>query len=103
MGDPSAHRDPDGSRADMGAFPSNYGTPITMTLIVPNDYSTIQSAINKSAYGDTIFVNPGTYYEYLTLGYSNFVLMSLEGRDSTIIDGINNGTIFTILNSNIVI
>ncbi len=33
------------------------------TITVPNDYSTIQAAIEKSANGDTIFVKSGTYQE----------------------------------------
>jgi len=31
------------------------------TLLVPSEYSTIQSAINASSAGDTILVSPGTY------------------------------------------
>ena len=32
-------------------------------IVVPNDYSTIQTAINKAAEGDTIFVKTGIYEE----------------------------------------
>lgn len=30
---------------------------------VPGDYTTIQGAINASSNGDTILVEPGTYFE----------------------------------------
>lgn len=40
-----------------------YGTKIT----VPNDYKTIQAAINAASYGDLIVVKPGTYYELLVM------------------------------------
>jgi len=48
-GDPDYPRDPDGSRVDMGALPSVYGTPFMTTLLVPQDYSSIQEAINSSS------------------------------------------------------
>src|SRR5688500_20004135 len=40
------------------------------TLIVPDNYGTIQAAINAASAGDTIVVRPGTYNENLTLNKS---------------------------------
>ena len=36
-------------------------TALTPTIIVPDDYSTIQAAINAATYGDTVYVRAGTY------------------------------------------
>ena len=32
------------------------------TIVVPDDYPTIQAAIDKANAGDTVFVKKGTYY-----------------------------------------
>ena len=53
------------------------------TLLVPNDYSTIQAAIDYSEDGDTISVAAGTYVENISLN-KTIVLMSSEGADNTI-------------------
>ena len=62
------------------------------TLIVPDNYSTIQAAINAASPGDTISVRPGTYAENLTLSKSVILTAasytSLDPtRNTTIIDG----------------
>jgi parallel beta-helix repeat protein len=64
------------------------------TIIVPDDYPTIQAAINAASDGDTIFVKNGTYYENVIVNKS----LSLfgESRDSTIVDGNKSGTVVTI-------
>ena len=49
------------------------------TIIVPDDYLTIQEAINAASPGDTIFVKAGTYYENVVLDKS----VSLIGEDKT--------------------
>lgn len=61
---------------------------------VPSQYSTIQSAINTSVNGDTVLVQPGTYFENLNLRGKNIVLTSLfyqnfnySAIQSTIING----------------
>ena len=46
----------------------------TATLLVPGEYSTIQSAIDASSNDDTILVSEGTYYENI-----NFILNSGRG------------------------
>jgi parallel beta-helix repeat protein len=54
------------------------------TIIVPDDYPTIQEAINAASSGDIIYVKAGTYYESITINKP----LSLEGEDAavTIID-----------------
>ncbi|MEW6608991.1 MAG: hypothetical protein AB1414_16360 [bacterium] len=39
-------------------------------LYVPGSYTTIQSAINATTTGDTIYVAPGTYTEALSINKS---------------------------------
>ena len=43
---------------------------------VPGDYSTIQSAINASSNGDTVLVEPNTYFENINFRGKNIVLTS---------------------------
>ena len=50
-------------------------------------YSTIQSAINAAAPGDTVLVAPGTYYENLLVQNKSIALKSIAGAATTIIDG----------------
>jgi outer membrane protein assembly factor BamB len=67
------------------------------------EYPTIQDAIDNSENTDTVLINPGTYYENITLDGKNIVLGSLylANKDtsyisSTIIDGGENGTVITL-------
>ncbi|MBN1787426.1 MAG: right-handed parallel beta-helix repeat-containing protein [Sedimentisphaerales bacterium] len=60
-------------------------------LLVPSQYSTIQSAVNASSNGDTIKVSPGTYYEAVDLGSKSVNLISTDPNDwdtveATVID-----------------
>ncbi|MDT8781094.1 MAG: hypothetical protein IAX22_00410 [Candidatus Bathyarchaeota archaeon] len=64
--------------------------PITVkaqskTIVVPNDYITIQSAIDHANNGDTVFVKKGYYPETLVVNKSISVIG--EDRNLTIIDG----------------
>jgi parallel beta-helix repeat protein len=64
-------------------------------LTVPDDFSTIQEAINNAIDGDTIFVKTGTYYEHVIVNKS----ISLQGEDvrTTIIDGNLTGNVVYIV------
>lgn len=64
------------------------------TIIVPDDFATIQSAIDKAVEGDTIFVKIGVYDEILKIEKS----LSLvgENQESTIINGHNQGPVVYI-------
>jgi len=53
---------------------------------VPDDYLTIQGAINASRDGDTVRIRAGTYREELRLMRKNIWLESEEGPEVTIID-----------------
>ena len=58
------------------------------TIIVPDDYPTIQEAINNAGEGDTVYVRAGTYYENLIINKT--VSLFGENKSTTIIVG--NGT-----------
>jgi parallel beta-helix repeat protein len=63
-------------------------------IIVPDDYSTIQGAINGASDGDTIFVESGVYFENVVVNKS--VSIVAENRENTIIDGNGTGNVVTI-------
>jgi len=72
--------------------------PVTIT--VPDDYPTIQEAINHAGYQDTIYVKAGTYYEHVVVNRS--VTLRAESRRS-IIDGNRSGAVITIRALNVTI
>ena len=57
------------------------------TLLVPQQYPTIQSAIDASQDFDIIEVSPGTYNEYTTGNGNIVILRSTDGPSSTFIFG----------------
>lgn len=59
------------------------------TINVPGDFRTIQDAINAAIDGDTIQVASGTYKETLGIIDKDLTLKG-QGKDNTIIDGINS-------------
>ena len=71
---------------------SNRSKPPRM-IKVPEDYSTIQAAINASNSGDTVLVGPGKYVENIDFLGKGILLISAEGSEETIIDGGQNGSV----------
>jgi len=57
-------------------------------IVVPDDYSSIQEAVNNAEVGDTVFVKAGTYYEALVIETSIFLVG--EDAATTVIDGSSN-------------
>ena len=68
------------------------------TITVPDDYPTIQGAINNANDGDTVFVRAGTYYEHIVV--NKRVSLVGEDRSNTVIDGGKTGKVVTITVNN---
>jgi len=60
------------------------GTASASTIYVPDNYSTIQSAVNAASPGDTIIVRDGTYIENIEVN-KRLTIRSENGSDSTIV------------------
>jgi len=63
-----------------------------------NPLETIQLAIHIASNGDTVFVAAGTYYENISFNGKDIVVTSLQGAESTFIDGNQEGTVVTFAN-----
>ncbi len=68
------------------------------TIHVPDDYTTIQAAINAAVDGDTVLVRPGTYVENIVFNGKTIIVASTGGAYSTIIDGNDSGSCAKFIN-----
>ncbi len=73
---------------------------------VPQDYPTIQAAINAAVSGDVVLISPGTYNENLVISGKTITLASLFSTtgdrqyiDSTIINGQSGGFVIQVNSS----
>ncbi len=64
------------------------------TIHVPDDYPTIQEAINAAKPGETIRVSKGIYYENIVVDKS--VSLLGENKENTLIDGSGKGDVVNI-------
>ncbi|HDN95657.1 MAG TPA: hypothetical protein ENG71_01130 [Thermoplasmatales archaeon] len=67
----------------------------------PNNYTTINAALNVADDGDTIYVYSGTYYENIVI--TKKISLIGENPKTTIIDGRNMGNVVHILSDNVII
>ena len=65
-----------------------------ITLLVPDEYPTIQSAIDASSNNDEILVSIGVYHENINFGSKKISVIG-EDKQSTIIDGNYSGSVVT--------
>jgi hypothetical protein len=82
-----------------------YTTASATIINIPTDYPTIQQGIDAGTEGDTVLVQPGTYYENINFNGRNIVLGSLflttgdtSYIEQTVIDGDSSGTVVTFEN-----
>jgi len=80
---------------------SAYFTIVDAEIIVPDDYLTIQEAINAASGGDTIFVRNGTYYE--TVAVNKSVSLVGESKAATAVDGGGVGTVIDVVSDNVTV
>jgi hypothetical protein len=75
--------------------------PVSFDLRVPDQFGTIQEAIDAAEDGDTVIVAPGRYAENLQLRGKNIILTSTDSMDpdtvaTTIIDGSGEDAVIRI-------
>lgn len=75
------------------AVPDSSGAP--RYRYVPNDYASIQSAIDACAKGDIVLVADGTYRESIDFGGKEISVLSVYGRGATTIDAQGDGSVVT--------
>jgi parallel beta-helix repeat protein len=59
--------------------------PSSLKIVVPDDYATIQAAVENAGEGCMVFVKEGIYHENLKINKS--LTLIGENRDTTVIDG----------------
>ncbi len=69
--------------AGMIGFLTSTQAAVGDDLRVPQDYPTIQQAINAARRGDTVLVDQGTYLEAVNMMGKAITLRSVHGRDAT--------------------
>jgi hypothetical protein len=74
------------------------GSCIVPDIIVPDDYSTIQGALNADPNSTIIYVRSGTYYENIEYLFENTSPITKqiigENKETTIIDGSDDKVVF---------
>ena len=66
------------------------------TLLVPERYSTIQSAVDAARDGQVVSLSPGTYRESIDLASKSIAIVSRANASSTVIEGDGQSGLFTI-------
>lgn len=79
--------------------PLSYTKSPTMIRVGNGQFSTIQAAVDAAQPGDTILVNEGIYYENVVVNKA----VTLQGRNSPTVDGMQKDNCFLVTASNVVI
>ncbi len=74
------------------------GTSDAITIYVPDNYSTIQDAIDAADGGDTIIVRPGEYKEKIDFLGKAIAVRSEQGAALTTINGCQSGSVVKFIN-----
>ena len=69
---------------------------VTTVISVPEDFITIQEALDSADVGYTIHVSPGTYFENIQWPNIDKLKLIGSGPDSTLIDGNQNGRVIKV-------
>jgi hypothetical protein len=69
------------------------------TIIVPDNYPTIQAAIDQASQGDTLLIRSGTYYEHIVVNKT--LTIQGEGKYFPAINGNNTGDAVEIESSSV--
>jgi parallel beta-helix repeat protein len=74
------------------------------TIVVPEDYPTIDEAVKNASPGDTVFVKNGIYHENVWIDKS--LLLLGEDSENTVVigdGGVNGGNVFTLAANNVTV
>jgi parallel beta-helix repeat protein len=80
---------------NLSPGPPPINNPSPTTIVVPDDYLTIQSAVNAASPGDTVYVKAGTYRENVQVKKALSIVG--EGPQGTVIDGGNVRDVISVL------
>ncbi len=96
-----------GEEAEYGPLPEDEngetnGAPEASAgeeILVPEDYATIQEAIDAASPGDVVIVDPGTYQENINFHGKDITLRSTDPDDSSVVEStvIDGGELDTVV------
>jgi parallel beta-helix repeat protein len=76
---------------------------LAVTHHVPTDFASIQSGLNASSSGDTVLVQPGTYFENIVWPPVNGIKLVAAGDSSSVfIDGNQVGRVLTMSSGGVI-
>jgi len=87
------------NKSNSSSSEGNFVFASSKTIWVPDNFTTIQEAINNASYGDTIFVRAGTYCEHVTIDKS--ISLIGEDRSTTVIDGRGGEAVVSVAENNV--